>query len=212
MLPWLTGQLDFNYYQSEKNMPNRGNSWSESVAIPSFVPTGSWTTNGETLPLSTPGNLVRMSALTNDEYVDTRLTGRLIATPLNGLTITGEYTHDHLTREEVNYSKKLTYLAFYDFDKTIDPANSQYSNAKYVVNNDVLNLFASYDKTLGNHKFTVLGGFNAEKYYEDNLSASVTNMINDELPSIDQSIGEKTPADYFYETYCLLTPTKTVKL
>lgn len=195
---WLTGQLDMNYYQSKKTMPNKSD-WGIAVAAPSFIPTGTWNLDGDDIMLGTPGNLVRMSSVNKDEYADTRMTGRLIANPIKDLTFTGEFTYDRLTRETVNYAKKLTYLAIYDYDKTIDPANSSYNNTKRVMNNTVFNLFGSYDKNLGSHNFTVLGGFNVESYHEDYLNATAYQMINDELPSIDQAVGEKTPTDYFTE-------------
>lgn len=199
---WLTAQLDMNYYQSKKTMPNKSD-WEIAVAAPSFIPTGSWDLNGEDILLGTPGNLVRMSSINKDEYVDTRITGRLIANPVKDLSFTAEYTYDRLNRETVDYAKKLTYLSIYDYDKTINPANSSYDNTKRVINNYVFNLFGSYDKEIDNNKLTVLGGYNVESYHEDYLKGTSYQMINDELPSIDQAVGEKYPSDYFSE-YALM--------
>ena len=202
MTSWLTGQVDMNYYQSKKTMPNRGG-WSDAVSIPTFVPTGTWNVNGEDILLGTPANMVRLSSTNNDRYYDTRMTGRLIAQPVQELTFTGEFTYDRLSRETVNYNKKITSLAYYDYDITTSPANSIYNNTKRSINNMVLNLFGAYDKSFGDHQLGVLGGFNSEAYYEDYLNAEAFDMINDELPSIDQAIGEKMPGDYFSE-YALM--------
>lgn len=199
---WLTGQLDLSYYQSNKTMPNRGG-WSDAVSIPTFVPTGSWNVDGEDILLGTPANMVRLSSTNNDKYFDTRMTGRVIAKPIKDLTITGELTYDKLFRETVNYNKRLSTLSYYDYDLTTSPTNSEYSNNKRSINNTSFNLITAYDKTLGDHYFGILGGFNAETYYEDYLSASAFSMINDELPSVSQAVGEKNPSDYFSE-YALL--------
>lgn len=202
MTTWLTGQLDVNYFKSKKTMPNSAD-WSMAVAAPSFTPIGMWNVNGEDLIIGTPGNRVRMSALNKDQYVDTRLSGRLIAKPIKDLTITGELTYDHLTQETVNYTNRYYYAGVYMLDKTETVASSVYDNTKRATNNTVFNLFASYDKSLEKHKFTILGGFNAEDYHMDYLNGRATQMINDKLPSLGQSIGEKLPSDGFSE-YALM--------
>ncbi|MDR1707090.1 MAG: TonB-dependent receptor [Prevotella sp.] len=202
MTSWLTGQLDVNYYKSKKTMPNNAD-WSMAVAVPSFTPTGTWNVNGEDLIIGTPGNRVRMSALNNDQYMDTRMTGRLIAKPVKDLTITGELTYDHLTQETVNYANRYYYAGVYMLDKTETVANSIYDNTKRATSNTVFNLFASYDKSFEKHKFTILGGYNAESYHMDYLNGQATQMINDKLPSLNQSIGEKVPNDGFSE-YALM--------
>jgi TonB-linked SusC/RagA family outer membrane protein len=198
MTSWLTGQLDVNYYKSKKTMPNNAD-WSMAVAVPSFTPTETWDVNGEDLVIGTPGNRVRMSALNNDQYADTRMTGRLIAKPVKDLTITGELTYDNLTQETVNYTNKYYYAGVYMLDKTETVANSIYDNTKRATNNTVFNLFASYDKSFEKHKLTILGGYNVEDYHMDFLNGKAAQMINDKLPSLNQSTGEKTPNDGFSE-------------
>lgn len=135
--------------------------------------------------------------------MDTRMTGRLIAKPIKDLTITGELTYDHLTQETVNYANRYYYAGVYMLDKTETVANSAYDNTKRATSNTVFNLFASYDKSFNMHKFTILGGYNAESYHMDYLNGKATQMINDKLPSLNQSTGEKTPNDGFSE-YALL--------
>lgn len=198
MTSWLTGQLDINYFRSKKTMPNSAD-WSMAVSVPSFTPTGMWNVNGEDLIIGTPGNRVRMSALNDDKYVDTRSTGRLIAKPIKDLTVTGELTYDYMTQETVNYTNRYYYASVYMLDKTETVANSIYNNTKRATSNTVFNLFASYDKSFAKHKFTVLGGFNAESYHTDYLNGQATQMINDKLPSLGQATGERLPSDGFTE-------------
>ncbi len=69
-----------------------------------------------------------------------------------------------------------------------------------MTNYTALNIYGTYNKVFSEkHNFTVMLGYNLENSYKEGLSVTASEMINDELPSISQSVGEKKPDDSFNE-------------
>lgn len=61
-----------------------------------------------------------------------------------------------------------------------------------MTNYTALNIYGTYNKVFSEkHNFTVMLGYNLENSYKEGLSVTASEMINDELPSISQSVGEK---------------------
>ncbi|GIZ10229.1 TonB-dependent receptor [Flavobacterium sp. UMI-01] len=57
------------------------------------------------------------------------------------------------------------------------------------------NLFTSYTKSLGNHNFKILAGYQSEKYEVYNLSGSALYLLSDNVPSISTAVGQKLITD-----------------
>lgn len=57
------------------------------------------------------------------------------------------------------------------------------------------NLFTSYSRSIGNHNFKILAGYQSEQYDVYNLSGSGLNLLSGNVPSISTSVGEQTVND-----------------
>ena len=133
--------------------------------------------NGEDMISGVAANLVKAGGDNKTGYTDSRIFAKLIATPLKGLTLNAEFTYDHLNYNVTNFTKRVVYANADKFSE-----DSTGDNSTYYRNN-----------------FTVMLGYNLENSYKEGLSVTASEMINDELPSISQSVGEKKPDDSFNE-------------
>lgn len=196
---WLTAQLDMSFSKSDKTMPSGAN-YQKAVWQASYAPTGMIDINGDELISGVAANLVKAGADNKTGYTDSRIFAKLIATPLKGLTLNAEFTYDHLNDNITNYSKRVKYANADKFSEEYTSQYSTYSNQKDRTNYTALNIYGSYNKLFAKkHDFTVLLGYNLESSYNDYLKVSTENMINDELPSISQAVGEKKAYDGFSE-------------
>jgi len=202
---WMTAQLSVLYSSGKKKDPFIStfmrDVWAQSVYAPSFYPTGGMDIDGEYHPFGTPRNVMDVIIPNTKKTNRVNLMGRLILKPLEGLTITGEYSVNNYFESFNEYKKPINNFADgMAFNKvTSSITQSSYKETKKQSNYKALNLFASYNKRLGEHEFTVTGGINSEDSYYESLWASRLQMINDELPSIGQGVGLITAGDDFTE-------------
>jgi len=202
---WMTAQLSVLYSTGKKKDPFIStftrDVWSQSVYAPSFYPTGGMDIDGEYHPFATPRNVLETIIPNKQKTNRFNLMGRLILKPLEGLTITGEYSVNHYNESFNEYKKPINNFADgMAFNKvTSSITQSTYKETKKQRDYRALNLFASYNKRLGEHEFTLTGGINSEYSYYESLWASRLQMINDELPSIGQGVGLVNAGDDFTE-------------
>ncbi|WP_291906084.1 TonB-dependent receptor [Chitinophaga sp. CB10] len=199
---WLTLQGDVSYYTSTKSDPNSSWLWNVASNSPSYSPTiDTMTINGVLYPTGTPKNLLLNSVPSKVRYDDIRLMGKVIARPVKGLTITGEYLFENLRQTNTSYNKSFNYADISEFVvKTTVPANNA-AFYKFNQNTDrrTLNVYANYAKSFGNHHFTLMAGYNQDDLYMENLWANKTQMISADLPSISTAIGILTADDNYAE-------------
>lgn len=195
---WLSGQMDLSFYKSNKSLPSGAN-YSQAVWEPSYAPGGIIEINGEELYSGTAANLTRMGASNDVDITDTRIFAKLIATPLKDLVVNAEFTYDNMNQTNTNYSKRVRYASPAKFNPEYTSQFSNYSRQKDVTNYTAINVYGSYKKSVQNNNFTLLAGYNQESRYYDYLKATTSDMINDEMPSITQSIGVQKAFDNFSE-------------
>ncbi len=71
---------------------------------------------------------------------------------------------------------------------------SEYANTNY----QLYNVVTSYEKSLGEHYFNVLAGYEQEEKLYSKMTGTGTNLITTEVPSLSTSLGDKTLADQMY--------------
>ncbi len=199
---WLTTQLDLGYYNSSKSNPNSAWLWNVASNSPSYVPMqDTMTVNGVLLPSGTPKNLLLHSVPSTEKLSDIRLMGKVIAKPVKGLTVTGEYLYDNLRQVNTSFNKPFEYADISEFVKktTVPFTNAAYYKFNRLDEQRTLNLYASYNRTLGKHNVTVMGGFNQESFRREDVWVNKTNMISVDLPSISTAVGDLTADDAFSE-------------
>jgi len=204
---WLTAQLTAMYTHSKKKDPytlkiNSRDIWGQAVSQPSYYPTDGIMINDEYYRYATPANM--MHSVVPDEITRDRinLLGRLILKPFDGMTVTGEYAINKEFGSNRIYNKKIADFAD-GRGYTILPADIQHSAYRMQKSNNdynALNVFATYTKRIEEHNFTIMGGINSEETKYEDIWVRRDQMINDELPSIGQSVGTLTSSDSFVES------------
>jgi len=202
---WMTAQLSVLYSNGKKKDPFIStftrDVWAQSVYAPSFYPTGGMMIDDEYHPFATPRNIMEVIIPNKKKTNRFNLMGRILLKPLEGLTVTGEYSINHYHESFNEYKKPINNFADgMAFNKvTSSITQSTYKETKKQSDYQALNLFAAYNKKLEDHEFTLTGGINSEYSYYEDLWASRLQMINDELPSIGQGVGVVTAGDNFKE-------------
>ncbi len=184
---WLNMQLDAGYYHSVTTTPFYSNAFGDATNTPSVLPLDSI----PTVPgiIATSKNEILATAPVTNRYNDIRATGRVIAKPVKGLTITGEYTVDHLNNLVTTYDKKASgFLNPYGYTASTI-GSDKFTKSPSFTDYDAINIFGTYVKALGNHNFTLTAGYNQEQSHYEILSETSTGMINGNLPSISGTTG-----------------------
>jgi len=204
---WLTAQLTALYTNSKKKDPYAlkivsRDVWSMAVTLPSYYPTDGMTINDEYYTFVTPASM--MNRVVPDQTNTDRLNllGRLIMKPFEGMTVTGEYAINKTFSSNTYYNKRITDFADGRTYTMLpaDNAHSQYRVEKSSTDYRAANLFASYNKRIQDHEFTIMAGINAETSDWEKVSVRREQMINDELPSLGQAVGTITTSDDFTKT------------
>jgi TonB-linked SusC/RagA family outer membrane protein len=196
---WFTAQLNVGYSNSDKTFPSTSYPYGifgSLGVMPSYTPLGF---DAAGVPYSTPKNLIDLSGPGSRKQGDLRTTGRIILTPLAGLKLTGEYTYNKLNVNETSFDKKFSVTNTSTFLPSTSTANSTYRKTLGFTDYKSINLFANYEKKLGQHTLSAIAGFNQEDSYTESLYSQMTQMINDDLPSISQGTGVLTSKDAFTE-------------
>lgn len=199
---WLTTELTMLYTHSDKQDPyrlklNGRDVWAQAVSLPSFYPTGGTTINDEYYLYATPAHMMDSAIPTSTDYNRLNMLGRMIVKPFEGMTITGEYSINKTFYTNKEYNKRIDNFAD-GRDNSILPPNDPYSTYRFHKSStdyNALNLFATYNKKINSHDFTIMGGINVEQYSNENLTVSRANMINDEMPSLSLGINEPNVSD-----------------
>lgn len=203
---WMTAQLSILYSRSKKSDPynlkfNGKDVWSQSVYAPSFYPTDGMEIDGVYSPFVTPRHILEVAVPDKQKVNRLNVLGRIILSPVKGLTVTGEYSINHTFESVTNYQKHIPNfadgMAFNSMPSSV--TQSTYKETKKKTEYNALNIFTTYNAKIKDHDFTLTGGINSEYSNYENLWASRVQMINDELPSIGQGVGLTTAGDDFSE-------------
>lgn len=207
VVSWLTTQMDTKYTTSRLSTATgtvgNANLWGTVKENSAMTPLGYGTrTPEETIlyPYSTPRHAIELHEPKTNRVSNIRLLGRLVAKPLKGWIITGEYTYNHSWFSERIVDKYV---------ETIDPddsglkqvnTTSRYTISNTLSMNNVINVFSSYQRELeGGHDFSVMGGFNQEEYHSERLLGSRVDLLDSDLPSLGLATGDMFAGDSFSE-------------
>lgn len=200
MTSWLTAEFDIKYARSTFTMPYTTAAygiWGAAVAFPSYFPIGTMELGGETLPINTPKNLIRLASTRENVKNDTRLFGKFTMKPIKNLRIVGEYTYNYKTREGTIFDKKFEYAHGDQFRKEQSVSSSKFEHAQRNTNYNALNIYANYTEKWSGHELGATVGFNQESNDFSSNNAYRTDMINEELPSLSQATGPYYATDSY---------------
>lgn len=127
----------------------------------------------------------------NDEI---KLIGELIIEPVTGWKINGRFSYDKQLEDGAAHEAKL-YAWNVDNTPYEIYGNSSFTKSYVAKEYKSIEVFSSYNKTLGSHTFTGLIGMQAEDYYSSSVGGYVPNLVTDEIPSLNTGTGKKNTWD-----------------
>ena len=206
---WLTAQVDLRYTDSKTSTAVGGTSeygdtgiWSFAQGLPTMAPLGyGYATENDTelLPFGTPANILALSTPKINRDNNIRILGRLMLRPIKDLDIVGEYSFNRGWGSERTFNDKFKFIETVTGEKKEAYNTSTYKMYQAFETTNAINIYATYNKDINDHSFSIMGGYNQENWYKESLQSSRQDPINQSLPSISQSTGVIESEDHFYE-------------
>jgi TonB-linked SusC/RagA family outer membrane protein len=135
------------------------------------------------------GNLLEEIDGTLGETAVQNYTGKLyaIVSPISGLSITGSYFTDITNSDSWGSGVPLDRWDFQNefklYDSSVERTGVGNGFSKYT--HTFLDIYATYEKTFGNHNLRFMAGFNQEKYDGTWFNASKLDLISINVPKLD---------------------------
>lgn len=193
--PWLNLQLDAGYTNRTGAQPfyQVGTASDFFQQITNMNPL----TVIDTVPgvgqVASPKYWVTNTAPVVTTQTDTRITGRSIIKPVQGLTVTGEYTIDRSGSNTNTYDKYAQGLNTLGQTVSLGTAGGVFTKAAGFTTYYNYNVFAAYNYSLNKvHNFSLTAGANGETSHNETFSSKTGNLIDPNNPSL--STGTSTTA------------------
>ena len=197
---WLDVSADIKYADSYRSyVADKGiryNLFGSAINMSSYAIVEPGEVDGQTyLPEIARSCLILSEPLKQRDRT-MRMLGVVNLKPFNGMTITGEYSYLYATNDVNDYRKKFYYQ---ELNRNIreNTANSSYTIKKGSDVWKTINLYATYNKEIADHEFTVMGGYNQESKDSESIKVSRLDVIASDLPSIVQSTGVMESEDAY---------------
>ena len=199
---WFTQEATLSYAHSKKTLPSSALGAIYSTRLASFYPEGNMpagiSDEAEGLPFFTPANQIRWSNPSKTLNDNPRIFLKSILKPLKGLEVAFEYTFDKKIYDYNWYTGSVAYTTVQG-GKDTTPTNDYLQKTKRYTDYNSINLYATYDFNLGDHKFKVMGGFNQESSYRETMEAYSYGQAVIEVPSLGSGTSTLKATDSYNE-------------
>jgi TonB-linked outer membrane protein, SusC/RagA family/TonB-dependent outer membrane receptor, SusC/RagA subfamily, signature region len=206
LLKWFTQEVNISYADSKRQMPeNVGNmSGFYTTRLVNYYPEGNMPAEiigtTEDLPSQTPYNMIVNAPISHNRTSAPRISTRSILKPIEGWTITAEYTFDRKDYDSNFYSSSFKFADCQLTSKnSIESGQDYYQMTNQVEKYNAFNLFSNYENTWGDHNFKAMVGFNQESYYYKYFFAQVKGQTTPSVPSFLGGTGDKYIQDRYSE-------------
>lgn len=153
---------------------------------------------GDGLPFFTPSNQIRWSNPEKTLYDNPRIFLKSILKPLKGFEIAFEYTFDKNIYDYSWYTGSVVYTTVQG-GKDTTPTNDYLQKKKRYTDYNSINLYGTYDFSLGNHQFKIMAGFNQESSYQETMEALSYGQAVIEVPSLGSGTSTLKATDKYNE-------------
>ncbi|MBO6247303.1 MAG: TonB-dependent receptor [Bacteroidales bacterium] len=126
-------------------------------------------------------NILRGLETARGERRTNRYIGKVFVklTPIEGLEINGSYFINQYHYNAHGYSVPSALWNFQTETMVQSPANSiSLSNSNNRSRQEIIDVFANYSKSFGDHNFNFLAGFNQEYYLSENLGTTKGDLLS----------------------------------
>ena len=191
---------DIKYNGSYRKSPV--GQYSNAISFNPFTPEDGYHEfeDGSLVPYDSPAMAEKIKVIPQRWQDRIRLFGKAEYSPIQDLMLTGEYTFSKLNEDNVTGNNQVLTVNPERFTlNAVDPARTyhQKTNSKTVYSG--LNLYAKYNKSIDEHNFTILGGFNREDQSYEYFRARRYNLVDVNLPALGTATGIIEADDSFYE-------------
>jgi TonB-linked SusC/RagA family outer membrane protein len=199
---WFSQEVDIKYSQSKRALPNNsaGNLW--EMRLLSYTPEGLIPAEVTGLdgdyPVNTQTNTILYGKSAETVKANPRIYTRSIVKPFRGFEAILEYTFDKNDVRYDNYTGQYVVTTIQK-SKTLVPGIDSYTKQHYFTDYNAINLYGTYDFSVKDHNFKLMGGFNQESSYYEMLEAVVQEQAVLEVPSLEGAAGKKMPKDGYSE-------------
>lgn len=200
---WFSQEATFSYAHSKNMEPKSALGAIYSTRLASFYPEGNMpegmsdaTSDG--LPFFTPANQIRWSNPAKTLYDNPRIFLKSILKPIKGFEVAFEYTYDKNSYDYHWYTGSVAYTTVQG-GKNVTPTNDYLQKTKRYTDYNSINLYGTYDFTLGDHKFKVMAGFNQESSYQETMEALSYGQAIIEVPSLGAGTSTLKATDKYNE-------------
>lgn len=190
---WLEIGLNVKYNRSEANQPNSNFYTGESPYyevyrampfVPVYLPEGDFAgVAGSNFNFNIAG-MLDMAGRSKDIDDDIWYTGRFKITPFKGLSLQGDYTGNRYFSTNRAHDKTI-YQRQPDGSMMSKGDPNGVSLKKYDDTYQALNLWAEYKKSINDHSFSVMAGYNQESKKTSNFYGMTSGLFVNDIPVID---------------------------
>ena len=201
---WFTQEATFSYAHSKNMEPKSALGAVYSTRLASFYPEGNMpaevsnATADDGLPFFTPANQIAWSNPAKTLYDNPRIFLKSILKPLKGLEVAFEYTYDKNMYDYNWYTGSVQYTTVQG-GVNLTPTNDYLQKTKRYTDYNSINLYATYDFALGDHKFKAMAGFNQESSYQETMEAYSYGQAVVEVPSLGAGTSTLKATDKYNE-------------
>jgi len=187
----LTASMDLVMNKSERNWPGiatPGFLIRQMIGLPGYV-AGKFDTGeyGEGWANRNPAALAEASGFSRNITNTQVLTGTLNYKPIPGMELLATYSSNSINLHSKNMQKQYDVYAGDVTTNTLKlmtryPGDNLLNESRGETKQSIFRAQGSYEKKLSQHTVKVLGGFSAEEFLDDNMSATRRNFNNPDMP------------------------------
>ena len=195
----LTVSTNLLYSNNYKKRPV--GSYDNAIALNPFSPEDGFheMEDGSLVPYNTPKNREKLYVVPERWQDKIRILGKVEFSPINNLTMIGEYTFQKQNTDNVTGNNQVLTVNPERFTlNPVDPARTyhQKTNSKTVYKG--FNLYAKYAEDFDDHRFKVLVGHNREEEDYEYFRVRRYNLVDVNLPALGTATGIIEADDRFY--------------
>jgi len=194
---WLTAGVRMLYAKRDISYPNAGsNVWGTIWRFPGFYQMPGYTVvDGERADWRNQIAYLKQADNVDTQNQFTRMQAYVAADILPGLKLNADFTY-----QVFNQNQEYAYLPVYCLDNWFGPytyptecvsmSSTTATKANTKEDRWSMNVYASYDRSFGNHNFKVMAGANAERNVYSFFQARTKELLDVNLPALNLYTGD----------------------
>jgi TonB-linked SusC/RagA family outer membrane protein len=174
--------------------------WAAGSSYPSWYPNTGIVFDGKYYDYDSSRAMLKSTVPEKQSRDRINILGKVIITPLKGLSITGEYLFNKYIDNLQSFDKIVSLLDPMTNAPKLSGQFDTYQKTFASTKHHSFNAYATYETIFSKkHYLKLMAGYNEEYDFYEQLTTSRLNAINPDLPSIGGSVGTIAASDGFSE-------------